>query len=188
MNLEEYKKFLEENAYAEEFEAIKVVKEVLDYHYLFNEAKYSKPELYPRFILNTDKEKLEYDLLIILRHDNKRFERKIGIEFKDTDIKKVISQAVARKKYVDYQYIATMNVWLNYTDIVVLSYFGIGWVIYMKDFAKMIFPARFNNVGYAESIVDFIINQKLKKEADKLKKEIDTKVKETIEKLDRWLK
>ena len=185
MNLEEYKKFLEENAYFEEKEAIKVVEAILDYHMKGN---FIEAELFPRFIFNTDKEKLEYDLLIILKHDNKRFERKIGIEFKETDVKKVISQAVARRKYVDFQYIATLsNVWLNYIDMVVMSYFGLGWVIFEKDFAKMIFPARYHHHSdYAESIINFIIEQKLRKEANKVVDDAINKINNHLSKLDRY--
>ena len=42
------------------------------------------------------------DLLMVLKHSNKRYERKIGVEFKETAMEKVLSQACLRKNYVDY--------------------------------------------------------------------------------------
>jgi len=183
MDINEYKKFIMEKGYKEEREAINIVNVILQYH---NQKGYDF-SLYPRFIANIDGEKLEYDLLIILKGERK-FERKIGIEFKQNDIKKVISQAVARRKYVDYQYIATKNIWLNYDDIAVMCYFGLGWIIYMDNFAKIIFPSRFYDTGITtRSILNFIIHEKLRKEADKVVKEAVDKIKERVSKLDKWI-
>ena len=189
MNIEEYKKFLELKGNKEEQEALRVVDVILNHYVDYSWANYSRKnaEFYPRFFFKDDKNRIEMDLLIILPHERKRFERKIGVEFKESDAKKVISQAVIRKKYVDYMYIATRNIMFTHEDVIILSYFGIGWVIWGKNFAKIIFPARFHHVGYVDSVVNFIIEEKLKKEAEKLKREIDMKIKEARERLDRWL-
>jgi len=191
MNLEEYKKFLESNGNKEEREAIRVIDEILKQHIDRTWAEYykSKVKLFPRFVFNGDKERIEMDLLIILEHSKQHYNRKVGVEFKETDVNKVIAQAIIRRKYVDYMYIATRDIPFMHREVFLLSYFGIGWIIWMEDFAKMIFPARFHYpTDSIEDMVNFLIEQKLKKEVDKLKEEIDKKVNEAREKLDRWLK
>ena len=110
------------------------------------------------------------DLLIVLRHEKKLYERKIGVEFKETDTKKVISQAITRKKYVDYMYVATRNVPVTYKEIFLMSYFGIGWIIWEEDFAKMIFPARYTTTEYIfEELINTAIRLKLREKEEKIR-------------------
>ena len=178
MNLEEYEQFIKENGYYEEKEAINVVNVILEHH----NGNYTADFL-PRFIAKIDNDRLEFDLLILLKHNKHGFDRKIGVEFKETDISKVIWQAVARSRYVDYQYIATKNVSMGYEDIIVLSYFRIGWIVYFDGFAKMIFPAKFYDASdTVRNVVNFVIEEKIKKEADKVVEEVKNK----LEKLDYW--
>jgi len=184
MNLEEYSKFIEEHGYYEEKEAVRVVRKILDYHINYNYTEYDSYELYPRFIFSGDREKIEMDLLIILRHPKKRYERKIGVEFKETDMRKVLSQAITRRKYVDYMYVATKNVFLTYKEILIMCFFGLGWIIWEEGFAKMIFPARYTTTDYIfEDIINSILRMKLEEKKEEIKEEIDK-----IVKLDEFIK
>lgn len=145
MNFEEYIEFIKRKGNFEEKEAERVVEEILKHHIDYTWTDYSRDnvEFYPHFVFNGEKEKIEMDLLIVLKHPNSKYDRKIGVEFKETAISKVLSQAIIRKNYVDYMYVATKNITLNYKHIFLMSYFGIGWIVWDKSFAKMVFPARY---------------------------------------------
>ena len=189
MDYEEYKKFIEENANKEEREAIRVVDEILRQHIDRTCAEYikSKAKFFPRFVFNGDKERIEMDLLIVLEHPKQRYDRKIGVEFKETDADKVIAQAIVRRKYVDYMYIATRDIPFTYKEVFLLSYFGIGWIIWKEDFTKMIFPARYTTTEYIfEEIINLAIELKLREK----QKEIEEKVSSIMKKastLDRFI-
>ena len=190
MNYEEYKKFIEENANKEESEALEVVNEILRHHIDGNWAEYSREqvEFYPRFVFNGEKERIEMDLLMILKHEKERYNRKIGIEFKEYDSQKVLSQAITRRKYVDYMYVATRNIAFSYKEVFLMPYFGIGWVIWENGFAKMIFPARYTTTDY---IFEEIINLAIELKLGEKQKEIEEKVSSIMEKastLDRFIR
>jgi len=171
MNFEEYKKFMEERRNKEEREAIRVVDEILKYHIDYRWTEYDRDdvEFYPHFVFNGEKERIEMDLLMVLKHSNKRYERKIGVEFKETAMEKVLAQACLRKNYVDYMYIATRNIELNYKHILIMSFFGIGWVIWEEGFAKMIFPAKYTSTeSVFEELINTALRLKLKEKGEKI--------------------
>ena len=154
MNLEEYKKWLEENSNKEERGALNVVETILEYH---EEGRlYEEVELFPRYILTRDNERIEFDLLIKLKHKwSRRYDTMIGIEFKEYDIRKVIMQACRRREFVDYMYIATRSLLIDYPDLFTLAYFGIGWILYDEDFARMVILSKWRNPMFSfEQLID----------------------------------
>ena len=180
MNFEEYKKFIEERRNKEEREAIRVVDVILKYHVDERWSEYSRDsvELYPHFVFNGEKERIEMDLLIVLKHPNSRYERKIGVEFKETDVEKVLAQACLRKNYVDYMYIATRDIKIDYKHVFIMSFFGIGWIIWEEGFAKIIFPARYTTTDYIfEDLINTALRVKLEEKKEEIKREIDKIVK-----------
>ncbi|WP_297550580.1 hypothetical protein [Thermococcus sp.] len=147
VNLEQYKKFLAEKGNIEERNAIGVVDVIVGHHTYGNNLRLT--ELYPHVWLNGEEEKLEFDLLIELEGKSSfnghviKTKRTIGVEFKEDNVKKVLAQAIARRPYVDYLYIATRSwVHMDFDDLFVMGYYGIGWVIWDEDFAKMIVESR----------------------------------------------
>jgi len=142
MKKEQYIKWLENNGNLEEKEAIKVVDEILDYH--LRRANYGIAQFFP----HTKFKNMEFDLIILLANKEKKlknvdyFDRVIGVEFKEADTWTVINQAIERKPCVDYQYVATRNVWFSHTEIFLLMFFGIGWVVWEKGWAKLLVPAK----------------------------------------------
>jgi len=144
MNLEEYREWLKENGNNEEVMAYEVAKRIVNYHMTVNWASDYEVRCYPRKVFQTDKERLEFDLILEVEWEsNRKYKRLIGIEFKETDFSKVIVQAIARRDFVDYMYIATRNVIVDPLDILRLVDFGIGWVIWEEGFVKLMFPAKY---------------------------------------------
>lgn len=180
-NLEQYKRFLEEKGNFEEREALAVVKELVSYH--TEGTKLRLVDLQPHLWVEGEGERFEIDLLLTLASETKyqgrrfRAERKIAVEFKESDIKRVISQAVTRKPYVDYVYIATRSwVTLDYYDLFVMGYYGIGWVIWDKDFAKIIVPAKFHAPVHAlEYLVEDAVRRHLEKALSKMNAKVTEK-------------
>lgn len=144
MNLEEYRRWLEENGNQEEKCAVEVVESILRYH----PGNYDEVQLYPRHLLTRERERIEFDLIIKLVHEKRHLDKLIGVEFKEYDIAKVVRQAATRRDFVDYMYIATRDVAMDYYEVFILCYFGIGWVIWEEGFAKVIVPARYGNPGH----------------------------------------
>ncbi|HDH45000.1 MAG TPA: hypothetical protein ENG66_06400 [Thermococcus sp.] len=165
MNLEDYEKWLEKHANFEEREAVRVVETILDYHQKVNK-EYEFVQLFPRVKFKG----MEFDLIILLSDKKKSlketdfFDRVIGVEFKEVDTKCVVQQAVERRKYVDYQYVATRNVWMDYAEIFLMALFGIGWVVYEKGFSKLIIPSRMRDTfGKVEELVNYLIEKRMEK-------------------------
>ena len=84
MNLEEYEKWLEENGYNEEANAIGVVNEILRYH--MKSDDYQDVQLYPHHIIKQGNNRFEFDLVIHLIHKHEAFSKWIGVEFKEGDV------------------------------------------------------------------------------------------------------
>ena len=176
MNLEEYQEWLKQNANKEEASAYEVAKEIIDYHNSFwGMDEPSKVELFPRKVITHNGDRLEFDLVIVISwvretfHYKRTYTRTIGVEFKETDISKVIQQAIKRRDYVEYMYIATQrNVVLNHLEHILMAEFGIGWVVWDENFAKMVFPSHYQYPVH--SIMD-IISHLVKKTVDKYLKE-----------------
>jgi len=189
MNLEEYRKFIKERGFKEEEGAVEVVKEIYEYHKWGGyTVSYSDLEVYPRKVLNYENSRIEFDLLIVLKHDeDKRYDRKIGVEFKETDIDKVIQQAMVRRPFVDYMYIATRNIDIDYYHLIILSYLGIGWVVYFSDInrAKLVLKAYYNyDAVRLKNVIDAIIDRHVETRISNIEREVDEK----LSKLDNWLK
>lgn len=147
VNLEEYRKWLKENGNLEEENALGVLEVILRHHTYGTNFKLKG--IYPHLWLKGDDITVEFDLLVELEGTAKVMgrefstTRKIGIEFKEGDVKKVLAQAIARREFVDYIYIATRSwVHLDFDDLFVMGAYGIGWVIWDRDFAKMIVESR----------------------------------------------
>jgi len=187
MNLEQYKKWLEENANKEERQAYKVAELIVDYHtFRFD---YEGIKIFPRKKFKGT----EFDLLIYIYKKSSKPENRtgrdilIGVEFKENDMDKVIKQAIARKEFVDYMYIATCcRVW-NVEQLFLLALYGIGWIFWDNQFVKLILePKRYANK--VNSLIDYLLNNKLKAiirqtVIERIKKEIE---KETQRRLDEW--
>ena len=189
MNLEEYRKFIKERGFKEEEGAVEVVKEIYEYHKWGRyTVSYPDLEVYPRKVLNYENSRIEFDLLIVLKHDeDKRYDRKIGVEFKETDIDKVIQQAMVRRPFVDYMYIATRNIDIDYYHLIILSYLGIGWVVYFSDInrAKLVLKAYYNyDAVRLKNVIDAIIDRHVETRISNIEREVDEK----LSKLDNWLK
>ena len=190
MNLDEYKEWLKENAYLEEKNAVGVIEEIFRYHgdWDFRDAEM---EIFPRHILTKDNERIEFDAVVRISWERefswgtRKYERLIGIEFKEYGKNKVISQCVRRRDFVDYMYMATRNIALDYDDVLIMNYFGIGWVVWDDDFAKIVFPARYRDAETYDSF-RFMIRQSLKDllreslDRDLLKKTIEEVVREKV--------
>ena len=192
MNLKEYKDWLKKNANKEEQEAEKVIDVILKHHESSRVSDY-KIKVFPR----TKFKGFEFDLLIYIYTKEENPEKKsnlfdtlIGVEFKETDIRKVITQAILRREFVDYMYIATRDVSMDYQDLFLLALFGIGWVIWEKNFAKIIVPARtyFNVYAHkVDELIDYLINRKLNRIVEDLTEiKLNKKVEEL--KLTKWLR
>jgi len=187
VNLEQYKKWLEEYANKEERQAYKVAKLIVDYHtYNFD---YEGIKIFPRKKFNG----VEFDLLIYMYKKSSKPENRtgrdilIGIEFKESDMDKVIRQAIARKEFVDYMYIATCcRVW-NIEQLFLLALYGVGWIFWDGEYVKLILePKRYTNK--VNALVDYLFDDKLREIIDEA---IEKKIKQIDEKiqrrLDEWL-
>jgi len=174
MNLKEYKEWLEKNANQEEKMAYEVAERIIDYHTDDNYHDW-KAEVYPRKVLVRDlihkQERLEFDLVIKIEWtSNRKYERLIGVEFKEYDMDKVVVQAIARRHFVDYMYIATRNVSIDPVNLLRLVDFGIGWVVW-SDFVKLIFPSKFNRFGHIDNLLHYLAKKAIEEEIEKMKLE-----------------
>lgn len=182
MNLEEYKEWLKENANEEEKKAYEVAKAIINYH----ESEWSdcEADLLPRAIVKGEKERLEFDLLIKLTMKGRQrtTERLIGVEFKETDIRKAVHQAVVRRPYVDYQYIATRFVLMDYIDLFYMASYSIGWVVWSEDFVKIVVASRMQTpYAHMRELVTAMVKEIVKEE-------VDREVRRRLETLDRFIK
>ncbi len=168
MNLEEYRRWLEENGNQEERKAYEVAEWIIKYHLADVKAYDWEEGLLPRFWYTAHDEKLEFDLLIKLKWVNKRkYERWIGIEFKETDFRKVVTQAVARSSYVDYMWVATNMVIPDTATLLELIDYGIGWVIWDDNFVKILIPARYGR-GHLVEMFRYLAEREFRNAAERL--------------------
>ncbi|MHC1625628.1 MAG: hypothetical protein ACXQS2_06485, partial [Methermicoccaceae archaeon] len=137
-------------------------------------------ELFPRKVITHNGDRLEFDLVIVISwdrdvfHYKRTYTRTIGVEFKETDISKVIQQAMKRRDYVEYMYIATRsNVVLNHLEHILMAEFGIGWGVCDEGFAKMVIPSHYQ---YPVHSITDIVRDLAKKIVDKY---LEEKMKET---------
>jgi len=183
MNLEEYREWLKQNANKEEASAYEVAEEIINYHNSFwGMDEPSKVELFPRKVITHNGDRLEFDLVIVISwvrdvfHYKMTYTRTIGVEFKESDISKVIQQAIKRRDYVEYMYIATRNGVLNHLEHILMAEFGIGWVVWDDGFAKMVIPSHYQ---YPVHSIMYIVEHLVKKAVDKYLEEKMKEVKVT---------
>jgi len=137
LSIEEYREWLKENGNQEEKMALEVVDKIIFNHItcgLSDKYKYDI-KLYPRHILKSDRIRIEFDLIISVELTSKKTKKRyIGVEFKEYDISKVIDQAIIRRNFVDYMYIATRPNIMQILpqDLYKLVLHGIGWVIWTE--------------------------------------------------------
>jgi hypothetical protein len=156
MKIEEYKEWLIDNGNKEEEYAYEVTKEIVNWHTLHIDISVDV-NCYPRKIIQTRREKIEFDLVIQLEwYSNHYYKRLIGVEFKDTDVEKVIDQAIIRRRFVDYMYIATANIAINPEQLLRIVDYGIGWVVWGKDFTKLVFLSKFQRHGRSEILIKYL--------------------------------
>ena len=189
MNLEQYKKWLEEHANKEERQAYAVVERIVEYHQNRAYANLMKDiDVFPRKKLDG----LEFDLVIYLHIKSKRPEHRtredilIGVEFKESDMDTVIKQAIARREFVDYMYIATSCRAWNIEQLFLLALYGIGWVFWDNQFVEIILePRRYAN--RVDTLIDYLFDGKLREIIDEAierkMKQIDKKIQR---RLDEW--
>jgi len=140
MNFQEYKKWWEENKNYEEEMAPVIIEEICKMH----EIDIDKVQIYPRKVINTENGRIEFDLLIKYQDGWKR-EKLIAIEFKEENFRKAIHQAVIRREYVDYIYVAVIPPILSYeyADFFVMLCYGIGLVVWNCENAMIIFKSAY---------------------------------------------
>jgi len=189
VNLEQYKKWLEEHANKEERQAYAVVERIVEYHQNRAYANLMKDiDVFPRKKLDG----LEFDLVIYLHIKSKRPEHRtredilIGVEFKESDMDTVIKQAIARREFVDYMYIATSCRAWNIEQLFLLALYGIGWVFWDNQFVEIILePRRYAN--RVDTLIDYLFDGKLREIIDEAierkMKQIDKKIQR---RLDEW--
>jgi len=177
MNLEEYKKWLQENGNQEEIKAYEVAEEIINYHLQWDKTRDWVINLHPRFWMVSKEEKLEFDLLIELEWstNGRKYRRMVGVEFKENDFRKVVSQAIARRSYVDYMWVATRNIFIgdDYYAVAFLEMLdhGIGWVIWDEDFVKILVTPKYDRYGCVLDLIDHIAEKAVERAVEKLIKE-----------------
>ncbi|WP_297090899.1 hypothetical protein [Thermococcus sp.] len=163
VNLEEYREWLKENGNLEEAKAPEVIEKVVKRHLSKLNWKSYKIDISPRKVFKVDGKHYECDATVKLTWqawDNKTRSMMIGIEFKEWDFSKVVSQAVHRKRFFDYMYIATRPVTLSLSwnpyDFALLIKHGIGWVLWSEDFVYILLPAKKKGWERAEEMAERI--------------------------------
>ena len=186
MRLDEYKLWLEEHANKEERRAYDIAEQIVDYHLdrTFSNM-FKNVEIFPRKKFKG----IEFDLLIYIYAKSKKPAQRtredilIGVEFKETDLNKVIAQAVMRREFVDYMYIATRCRSWDIQQIFLMALFGIGWFYWDNNFVKLILePRRYANK--VNDLLDYLFDSKLEKLFDEA---IDRKLKSIEERVQRRL-
>jgi len=160
---------------------VEVAKALIDYHTLGTQLKLH--DLRPHLWVNGEGERFEIDLLITLKGKQTyngtpwQNTRKIAVEFKEADIRRVISQAVTRRPYVDYVYIATRKwVDLDFRDLLVMGYYGLGWVVWDRDFAKIITPSKYRlPASSLDLMIEVAVKRHLQKAIEKVEKHVNEK-------------
>ena len=175
ISLEEYKNWLKENAYKEEERAYEVAKLIVESH---RTKIYTEEQLFPRKKFDG----IEFDLLIILSdgNDNSRYGRRvIGIEFKEYDMRKVIQQAIVRRHFVDYMYIASRPVInLSYAEVFHMAHFGIGWIVWI-DRPYLLLKAKMNYSIEIDRLLRHLISEYMEKATTEIAKVVEEKLKQT---------
>jgi len=164
LRFEEYLKWYKKNGIYEETLAPRVIEKICRIH----DIPLDSIRIYPRFMLDTGKGKIEFDM--ILKYvDGRGKERLVGIEFKIADFKKVVEQALVRREFVDYMYIATHSgIWFSgqFDAFFLMLYFGIGWILIGEQEVFMAMKARWNSrtTDKLLNVLQSLIIQKFKNE------------------------
>ncbi|RLF41901.1 MAG: hypothetical protein DRN18_03165 [Thermoplasmata archaeon] len=180
--MEEYRTWLKENANKEERQAYKVAELIVDYHTINRVSDY-KIDIFPRKKING----IEFDLLIYIwvnsRDPEKRryWDTLIGIEFKETDMDKVLKQAIIRREFVDYMYIATNCRAWEIEQLFLIALYGIGWIYWDNNFIKMILAPK-RHVNRVGDLINYLLDRKLEEIVEET---VDRKIQTRLEE---WLK
>lgn len=164
MTKEEYCEWLKDNGNKEEKKACDVVNLILEKH--LEERGYTVGyDVYfePHKLVTFEDKRLEYDLIIYLVHKdgNSVYDRKISVEFKEWDMRKVVYQAIKRSWYVDYSYIATRDIAPPPEVLIEMIYMGIGWVVWGENFAFMPLHAYMRYGDRLGNIISDLVRLKL---------------------------
>lgn len=179
MNFREYLKWWQEHKNYEEKLAPQVVEEICHAHELEKE----KIQLFPRKFLETEQGRMEFDLVIAF--SDKWKSRLIGIEFKEFDFREVITQAILRRDYVDYMYIATKPFVASHelSSFFIMLLYGIGWVIWGEKEAHLIFKSRYHYPPEERlhELINVLVREKLRTSLSNLSED-------KIVTLEKWIK
>ena len=154
LTLEQYREWLKEHGNNEEHKAADVAERIIEYqtyHYVttpFGEEPHVV--LFPRQMVKADGKRYECDLVIEItwRTMYRKLSRmmRIGVEFKEWDFQTVVAQALERKPFFDFMYIATRPHVLSLTyDPIMFNWLikeGIGWVLWDDDLVYLLLPAK----------------------------------------------
>ncbi|MEM5824203.1 MAG: hypothetical protein QXE98_05640 [Archaeoglobaceae archaeon] len=175
MKVEEYKEWLKKNGNYEEEGALHVIDAILQHHLTSITTDY-EVAVFPHYIHKTDKERLEFDLLIKITHGCKRrLNTLIGVEFKESNLQKATYQAIRRRDFVDYMYVATRNYPLYPEVLLPMVFFNIGWVVWWEDKAVMVLPSYETVRKYTLFLEEYC------------KSLVRSEVERAISRLDRWI-
>ena len=165
----EYLRWYKKNGIYEETLAPKVIEKICRIH----DIPLDSIRIYPRFMLDTGRGKIEFDM--ILKYvDGRGKERLVGIEFKIADFKKVVEQALVRREFVDYMYVAThTGIWFSgqFDAFFLMLYFGIGWILIGEKEVFLVMKARWNSrtTDKLLNVLQSLIIQKFKNELKNIK-------------------
>jgi len=177
MNLEDYRKWLKKYGNYEEAQADKVAELLINFH--APDSGDYLCQLFPRKVIHFEGGRLEFDLVIHLSwtgDNGHTYDRLIGVEFKETDTRKVVMQAIARRDLVDYMYIATRSVWLSGEELLDVFYYNIGWVVWFDEGpAQLVLPSRQNQQSYRDYL-RCILEREAERVIGKLKEKKEAKL------------
>ena len=160
MNYGELEKWHKENANCEEKCMFNVIEKILYYHNLDKKSTM----FYPRKVLTSKKERIEFDLLISYR-DNR--ERIIGIEFKEMDFQKAVFQAIVRRNFLDYIYVAIQEPINRFEipDLFLVTYYGIGLIVWSDKNALLVLKSKMHHPdpNRMEELLDCVLKERLKR-------------------------
>ena len=146
MDFDSYERWLEENGNREEKQAIAIVSKILKYHRL----NISEVKFFPRKVIKRGRERVEFDLIMAYKLKRFKVERLIGVELKESDFQKAVHQAIVRKEFVHYMYIAVREPLLRFElpSLLLMTYYGIGLLVWNDKTALLIVPSIMTTPDY----------------------------------------
>ena len=170
MTRDEYCEWLKENGNKEEKSACKVVDIILKEH-LGDRWHVTDFDAFfePHKVMVIDDERIEFDLIISLVAKNgyHGYDKKIAVEFKEIDAKKVVWQAARRLWFVDYAYIATRETYMPPEALIVMSFLGIGWIVWNEERAFLVLKSFCRYGDRVSGVLSELVALKLRAILDK---------------------